>query len=292
MTARYTSTRLTFKRDVIEPLSDDDRFEIETPEGVFGLTKSEFHRAFSGVVDSESYRDRGLYCYARTPVRARKFLTAATSTEANPNSQVACPVLSGEEPLHKDASPLDRTVGDFWRWSNSDLLSNALRGCLAEYLVAIALGVDDKPRREWAAWDLTSPDGIRVEVKSSAYVQSWFQRRPSIIQFGVGETAAWDPETAAYGAERKRQADVYVFAVLFQPDRQLVDPLDLEHWQFLVVASADLNRHCGKQGKLGLARLRAIPHSEVSFDGLADAVRVIGLRDRRGDGASSEQGRA
>ena len=286
MAARYTSTRLTFKRDVIEPMTDDQTFEAETPEGVFRLTKAEFHRAFPEVVGSASYRDRGLYCYARTPVRARKFLT--TSTEANPNSQVPCPMLSGDEPLHKDAVPLDRTVCDFWRWSNSDLLSNALRGCLAEYLVAVALGVDDKPRREWAAWDLTSPDGIRVEVKSSAYVQSWFQRGPSKIEFGVGETAAWDPDTAVYGKERKRQADVYVFALLFEADRQLVDPVDIDHWKFLVVASADLNRHCGKKGKLGLAPLRAIPHSEVSFEGLAEAVRTVGLPNPRGAVAAPE----
>jgi len=36
---------------------------------------------------------------------------------------------------------------DFWRWSASDLLSNALRGVLAEFIVARALGIDTTAAR-------------------------------------------------------------------------------------------------------------------------------------------------
>jgi hypothetical protein len=278
MAARYPATRLTFKRDVIEPLSANDSFEVETPEGVFRLTKAEFYQSFPWVVASASYRDGGVYNYARTPVRARSFLSVTPAT-ARPAPHQLAPMLSGGEPLHKDALPLDRTVRDFWRWAHSDLLSNALRGCLAEYLVAVALGVDTKPRREWVAWDLTSPEGIRVEVKSSAYVQSWFQRRLSTIAFGIGETTGWDPDTAESGKEKKRQADVYVFALLFRTERELVDPLDVDHWRFFVVSCADLNQHCAKQVDIRLSRVRALPHAEVPFEGLAEAIRTAGSRN-------------
>ena len=32
------------------------------------------------------------------------------------------------------------SLKEFWRWYSSDLVSNATRGILAEYLVAVALG--------------------------------------------------------------------------------------------------------------------------------------------------------
>ena len=59
----------------------------------------------------------------------------------------------------------------FWQWSCSDLVSNATRGVLAEYLVAQALGVTHGVREEWVACDITMPDGTLIEVKSAAYLQ-------------------------------------------------------------------------------------------------------------------------
>ena len=49
------------------------------------------------------------------------------------------------------------TVLDFWKWSGSDLLSNAARGVLAEFLVAQAIGVTDSLRVEWDAKGLIAP---------------------------------------------------------------------------------------------------------------------------------------
>ena len=91
------------------------------------------------------------------------------------------PVGSGATAAKLDGSErlagTDSTVLDFWRWSTSDLMSNATRGVLAEYLVAVALGVDDQPRIEWDAVDLRY-EGRGIEVKSAAHHQSWPQARP------------------------------------------------------------------------------------------------------------------
>ncbi len=62
----------------------------------------------------------------------------------------------------------------------SDLLSNRNRSIFAEFLVGAALGVLDKPRVEWDAFDLIY-QGKKIEVKSSAYLQSWQQNSPSRI---------------------------------------------------------------------------------------------------------------
>lgn len=71
--AEYRSSRLTFKRDVIEQLGDDDVFRVITREGVFEMTKSEFYRIFPRVSQSRSYRDAGSYNYPTIPDAAEQF---------------------------------------------------------------------------------------------------------------------------------------------------------------------------------------------------------------------------
>jgi hypothetical protein len=51
-----------------------DVFRIETPEGVFQMSKAEFRRVFANVAASASYRDNGLYHYPKTPEKALQFL--------------------------------------------------------------------------------------------------------------------------------------------------------------------------------------------------------------------------
>jgi hypothetical protein len=72
----YRATRLTFKRDRIEPLAPDEPFEVVTPEGIFRLTKREFNAAFRNVAESVSYRDRGNYNYSVLPRKASRFRVA------------------------------------------------------------------------------------------------------------------------------------------------------------------------------------------------------------------------
>ena len=42
-------------------------------------------------------------------------------------------------------------ASDFWQWAYSDFMSNALRGVLAEYIVAHAANCTHCPRTEWDA---------------------------------------------------------------------------------------------------------------------------------------------
>lgn len=67
---------------------------------------------------------------------------------------------------------------EFLAWAYDDLLANTTRGVLAEYIVARALGIGDTKRLEWDRCDLYI-DGVGVEVKSSACVQTWEQTRMS-----------------------------------------------------------------------------------------------------------------
>jgi hypothetical protein len=76
---------------------------------------------------------------------------------------------TGEEPLHMEGHPTGFTLLNFWQWLASDLVDNALRGALAEFIVACDLGIADGTRPGWNAYDLITPDGTKVEVKSAAY---------------------------------------------------------------------------------------------------------------------------
>ena len=193
-------------------------------------------------------------------------------------------VRSANEAFRDSGKSLDFTLGDFWRWFASDLVSNALRGVLAEFLVARAVGCDDAEcRLEWDACDLRTTSGIKIEVKASGYVQSWAQRQASVPSFSIGLKRGWDAATNAYATDIGRAADVYVFALHAHPDRTSIDPLDVAQWQFLVLRTAVLNECCPTQKRIGLGALRALGPREVSFQGLKAAVEAeAGLRQFSG----------
>jgi hypothetical protein len=126
---------------------------------------------------------------------------------------------TGREPFSEHGSPLAQSLIDFWSWAFSDLVGNTVRGALGEFLVAAAIGKTESPRIGWDAFDLQTTEGIRIEVKSTAYVQSWKQKALSKPIFSIRETHAWSKDTNEYKPTKRRQADIYVFAVLAHQDK-------------------------------------------------------------------------
>jgi len=183
----------------------------------------------------------------------------------------------GEEPFHLAGTPIAGTLLDFWRWSASDLLVNTARGLVAEYIVAHALGIaTDGVRDGWAAFDLKTDAGIKVEVKSCSYLQSWFQKQHSYISFGIKESTAWNPDTNTFEGGRRRQADVYVFALLAHHEKATLDLLDVSQWEFYVLATSVLNERHAAQGSIGLNALRRLNAGPYDYSSLATAVAAAG----------------
>jgi len=182
--------------------------------------------------------------------------------------------LTGTETFRGNGIPQGATIGHFWQWSASDLLGNTSRGVLAEYLVALALSVDVSGTRDgWSPFDLRTPEGVTVQVKSAAFVQSWHQRRLSTIAFNVQPTRAWDPDTNTVAAQPQRHADVYVFALLAHDDKSSVDPLDVSQWRFFVLPTHMLDERTRSQHSITLRSLRSLAGEGVSFNGLRSAVQ-------------------
>lgn len=161
---------------------------------------------------------------------------------------------------------------DFWQWAYSDFLSNALRGVLAEYIVARAVGCTHRPRTEWDAYDLKTDSGLKIEVKSAAYLQTWAQKQHSPIRFDIGLKRGWDAETNLYAAEAKRSADVYVFCVFASHDRGTANPLNLEQWFFMVCGTKLLNEQFPTQKSVSLASLEALGLDRFGFEALGAAI--------------------
>ena len=192
---------------------------------------------------------------------------------ADPLPKLEIAKKTGSERFHTGGTDVDFDVLDYWRWSASDFVSNVTRGVLAEYIVARAVGVSTTGvRDEWAAFDLETPDGIRIEVKSAAYVQSWQQSRLSPIRFRTPRTRAWTSEGGHYSPDSRCQADIYVFALLVHKLQLTIDPLDLDQWEFYVLSAAVLDAREGSQGSISLRVLETLA-SPVTYHELTAAVQ-------------------
>jgi hypothetical protein len=165
----------------------------------------------------------------------------------------------GNEYLTDNGKETEYNLLDFWRWSVSDILSNATRGRFAEFIVGTAVGLDPKNLRdEWDAFDLTTDNGIKIEVKSAAYIQSWNQKKFSTISFSIKPARYWDAETNMLRGEPKRHADLYVFCHLKHKDQKTIDPLKMEQWDFYILPTYRLDNYERSQSSITIKSLKKL----------------------------------
>lgn len=147
-----------------------------------------------------------------------------------------------------------------------------MRGVLAEFIVAKAIKSSTQVREEWDSYDLISKEGIKVEVKSSAYIQSWEQSKPSSISFDIRPTFAWHAETNKRGDLQKRHSDVYIFCVYAHLEQETANALNLSHWDFYVLPTDVLNELCPTQKSIALSSLLRLNPKKVSFEEIHKSV--------------------
>ena len=163
----------------------------------------------------------------------------------------------------------------FWQWSSSELLGNTLRGILAEFIVASTIDILDKPREEWDAYDLKTKNGLKIEIKSSSYLQSWEQTELSKIIFGIQPTSNWDYSTNKRSEVKIRQSDVYIFCVLSHKDKNTVNPLNLNQWDFYILETKVLNEKVKTQKSITLSSLLKLNPIKIKYDGLKREIEQI-----------------
>ncbi|MDT3700847.1 MAG: hypothetical protein RO469_15670 [Thermincola sp.] len=180
--------------------------------------------------------------------------------------------LTGNEQFMNDDISIGFLLSDFWSWNSSDLLNNTLRGALAEFIVTIALDVDTNAtiREDWSAYDLLYNE-CKIEIKSSAYLQSWNDNMISKINFSIRPTRAWSP-TEGYEDEVKRQSDIYIFCLFACTDREKANPLLLNQWEFYALRTKVFDEKCPNQKSISLQSLLFLEPVKSNFGSLKESV--------------------
>jgi hypothetical protein len=175
--------------------------------------------------------------------------------------------LTGDESL----SGTGTTVRDFWSFALSDLKTNIARGVLAEFLVARAVGAQEAVHVSWDNFDVRTPEGIGIEVKSSAYLQGWRQKVLSTIRFSGLKGLAWD-DKEGWGAEREVRADVFVFGIQTRKTHEDYDALDVAQWDWYVASASSVVEHGARS--VGMGFLERYAEGPLGYDEIDRAVRT------------------
>ena len=132
------------------------------------------------------------------------------------------------------------------------IIQNNLRGLWAEAIVGELLGEDwSFAGNDWAGWDYQRSDGLRLEVKQSARLQSWGTETKS-PRFNISGPMGHYPDGKTWvgNSDRARLADIYVFAWHDGRDQRRVS-----EWRFFVVRSDQLPRG---QKSIGLTAIQKL----------------------------------
>ena len=140
-------------------------------------------------------------------------------------------------------------IGDMF---DVPVMQNNLRGLWVEAMVAELLGPEWKHTgADWAAWDFERADGLRLEVKQSARMQSWGVSS-STPSFRIKAARGHYPENAPYLPNNSgdRLAHVYVFAWHDGDDQR-----EAEEWDFFVIGTDRLPKG---QKEISLGAIRRV----------------------------------
>lgn len=166
---------------------------------------------------------------------------------------------------------LNFDLSNFWSWNQSNLIENRTRGILAEFIVKEALEIKSDSRVEWDNFDLVSNAGKKLEIKSSAYIQSWEQEKYSEIKFGISPTVG-TKDNPKYDGIKRRWTDFYIFCLLNNKDQATINPLDLSQWTFFILETKILNKHKPEQKTIGLSSLLKLKPIKCEF---SEIIKII-----------------
>jgi hypothetical protein len=192
-------------------------------------------------------------------------------------------------------SPRDRVFGcselksvhilEFWQWAFGDLCDDDIKGIYAEWIVHKLLQVHTPRRIGWANSDIITPGGTRIEVKSTAYWQTWKfldehgrleivpKHTPKEGDIGIrfGGLKARDSTSVDWSKPPRFKSHLYVFA--FQKERSIHkwNALDLSQWEFFLVKALELEQLKWKSVSLATLRTRfgALSASDLAARGQA-----------------------
>ncbi len=136
------------------------------------------------------------------------------------------------------------------------LVNNAFRGTLVEAILAQVLEPEWRwCSGDWASHDFENADGVKLEVKQSAALQSWHTEgfAPNRGRFDIAKRKVrWDGAKRIDGGGR--YANLYIFAWHPVIDPDLADHRQPDQWLFHLLRTDDLP----DQRSIALSRLQAL----------------------------------
>jgi hypothetical protein len=125
------------------------------------------------------------------------------------------------------------------RLFGGSLIQNNVRGEYIEQIVANCLSNDwAHCAGDWAGWDFERTDGVRLQVKQSADLQTWgAAKRPA--SFSIAPATGYYLNGTKWIAEPGRPAHLYLFAWHGVVD-ETADQTDPRQWQFFAVSEPAL----------------------------------------------------
>ena len=172
---------------------------------------------------------------------------------------------------------LSTSESEFWKWFRPSLAENWMRGVVGEYWVAKAIGLTNEIRKGWGSWDLETTDGIRIEVKTTGYRQSWHKPsdKMAVPKFVVPKVRVKIDETRNLKSGRYRPAHVYVLCFHKERETDKLVPLDTSQWEFYVVPTKVLDENVNpdiKSPSINMRILGELCVAPVKFAALKDAI--------------------
>ena len=198
-------------------------------------------------------------------LRIAKPLPAIMTREQVLLPEIQTEQKSGKEKFLFNGIEQDYSLIDFWIWNQSDLIENRTRGILAEYIVKKALEVKSNDRIEWDDYDIITDTGVKIEIKSAAYIQTWEQTKYSNISFDISVNKRSNSE---------RKSDFYVFCLLDCKTQNNINPLNLDQWTFFVVETTEINNVLQSQSTITLNSLkRKLKNVECKYNEIKKIIK-------------------
>ena len=162
-------------------------------------------------------------------------------------------------------------------------MNNVHRSEYVECMIAVALGkrwqLTWQQGWDWAAWDLESESGVRLEVKQAAARQSWHrgsQAPKRSPRFDIAPRKGyWTREDSLWVDRPGRAAEIYLFAWHREIQVDLCDQSNAEQWLFYVVPERRLPVDQKSIGLKALEQLVAPCRVKELQNVVADAARNL-----------------
>jgi len=150
-------------------------------------------------------------------------------------------------------------------------LQNTTRGVIAEYIVAVLLGIDDSPRNPWLAYDLKLPDGRAIEVKTMSRLQAWAQKKLSYPRVVIKPSREWNPQTGVMKEKPTFNADIYILCFFKAIDHETANPLNLNQWEFYVFTKEQIIKMLSEMKTISLSyikrhKIKAVNANELKHE--------------------------